>query len=193
VRPHLLAGILGASLLAAPAMAGPRQSLWSVSLLGGPVTFKSERPPNEEFAARAEVSRTVVGALEAGFGLGYISFGHLSDPFGGDGRLSYEADGRALNSFDLSVSTRLHPRFATFHPYLSLGAGAFAIQEYFPSVDPTNVSRQLKPGISAGIGAHGILIPALGFEFRRISIFVNGPEYDRNKDFETFLITLTKE
>ena len=174
-------------------MATARQSPWFVSLLGGPVTFRYEEPPNEEFAARAEVSRNVIGALQAGFGLGYISFGHLSDPFGGDGWLSSEADGRALNSFDISLSARFHPRFATFHPYLSVGTGAYAIQDYFPSVDPTNVSRQLKPGISAGIGVHGVLIPALGFELRRISIFVGGPEYDRNKDFETFLITLTKE
>jgi hypothetical protein len=87
-----------------------------------------------------------------------------------------------------------HPNTRSLHPYVTVGAGAHAVRGYFPYANPLKLSRQIKPGTYAGVGLHGVLLPALGAEVRWLTIYEDvGDENDRNRDLLNILFTLTKE
>lgn len=203
MRSPLLAGLIGALLLATPALAAPRGSPWSASILGGPATFSTPEDENfdNEFAVRASVSRRITGPWDAGVEAGYTRFGRYYDATGGDGGPPYIASGGEFaDSYDLSVSARWHLNIRTIHPYLTIGAGAHSVLAYFPEAEPLEMARQIKPGIHAGMGLHGIVVPSLGVEVRWLTIYDGGgrtPWYlyatDRDAGVLQVLFTLTKE
>lgn len=197
VRPPLLAGLVGALLLAAPAVGSPRESPWSASLLVGPVVRVPDdaidNPADGEFTTRIALSHKITGVWDAGLEAGYISFGHYYTSGVTDG-VGPPRDGRTLNSIDLTLSSRWHTNVADLHPYLVAGGGAYAVYDYFPEANPFSLSRHVKPGIMVGAGVHGIIRPYMGFEFRWLTIHDGvGPGRERNKSVLNFMFGLTSE
>ena len=193
----LLAGIFGAALLAAPVEAAPRESPWSASIMGGPVTIYTpidlDEDFTDEFTVRAGVSREIIGPWDGVLEAGYTRFGFYYDSLD-DRNPEIASDGEFHDSFDVSLGTRWHPNIRTFHPYVTVGAGAHAVHGYFPDANPLKLSRQVKPGVYAGVGLHGVLVPALGAEVRWLTIYENtGAEVDRNRDLLSILFSLTRE
>jgi hypothetical protein len=185
-------------LLAAPVAATPRESPWSASILGGPVFVQNPqyRPgvDDGEATAKLGLARRVTGAWDVGVEPGYTKFGRYFSGIAFDDGGIAESAGKVLDSFDLTLFARCHPNVLGIHPYVAAGAGAYAVHGFFPDVDPTRLTRQIKPGISIGAGLHGILRPALGLEIRWMTIYEGaGPSERPKKDVLNVLLSLTKE
>lgn len=191
MRPLLLAGVLIALMFASPALATPRESPWSASILAGPVGEYPDGDVDKAFAIRAGMSRRITGPWDAAIEAGYTRFGIFHYAFAGDdGSPGVVPDSDFLDSFDVSFGARWHPNIEAAHPYVSVGAGPHAENGYWDS----DISRQFKPGVYAGAGLHGVFVPTLGIEFRWLTIYDDsGPPNNRNKDLLSILLSLTRE
>jgi len=193
MRSPLLAGLIS-TLVAIPALAAPLESPWTASIAAGPVTVQSPSigsgVDDGEFTARVAFGRKVSPAWEGGLEAGYLRFGRQE---GGVGYMLPESAGKSLDSYDLTLFARFHPKVGG-HPYFVAGTGAYAVYGFFPKADPNRLSRQIKPAITFGAGLHGLLLPALGFELRWVTIYEGGgPGREPKRDVLSALFTLTKE
>jgi len=143
----------------------------------------------------------MVGPWDAGIEAGYTRYSFYYDPFDGDvGPPNIAPDGEFLDSFDVSLSARWHPNLRTIHPYVNIGAGVHTVHGYFPEAEPLKLTRQIKPGAHAGVGLHGIVVPALGVEARWLMISDGGGRErhvlyprDHNVNLIHILFSLTVE